>query len=91
MPNDQPAAPQPPPLPPGLLEPWRVIAVGALAWMVVTIASFTVTALHEWRPIAIAGLAVGVLGTSIFLWQRSAARRGARGAQTGLDVGEHRD
>jgi hypothetical protein len=27
---------------------------------------------------------VGVLGTSIFLIQRSAARRGARGAQTGL-------
>ncbi len=90
MPTDQPAAPQPPPLPPGLLEPWRVIAVGALAWTVVTIASFTVAALHEWRPIALAGLAVGVVGTSIFLWQRSAARRGARGAQTGLDIGEHR-
>jgi hypothetical protein len=25
-----------------------------------------------------------VVGTSIFLWQRTAARRGARGAQTGL-------
>src|ERR1700677_2508165 len=29
-------------------------------------------------------ISIGVLGTSIFLWQRAAARRGARGAQSGL-------
>ena len=46
--------------------------------------AFTVAGLHEWRPIAVAGLGVGVLGTSIFLWQRRAARRGSRGAQSGL-------
>jgi hypothetical protein len=43
-----------------------------------------VPALESWRPVSIAGLGVGVVGTSIFLWQRSAARRGTRGAQTGL-------
>ncbi|CAN5315433.1 DUF2530 domain-containing protein [soil metagenome] len=80
-------APEPPPLPPALLEPWRVIAAGALAWTVVTILSFTVSALEEWRPVCLAGLATGILGTSIFLWQKSAAQRGARGAQVGLTFG----
>ena len=32
----------------------------------------------------IAGLGIGVFGTSVFLWQRHAVRRGARGAQSGL-------
>jgi Protein of unknown function (DUF2530) len=83
--------PEPPPLPPGLLEPWRVIAAGALAWLVVTILSFTVAGLQDWRPVCIAGLATGLLGTSIFLWQKSAAQRGARGAQVGLTFGRKRD
>ncbi len=76
--------PEPPPLPARLQEQWPVIAAGALAWLIATIVAFTVPALESWRPVSIAGLAVGVLGTSIFLWQRSAAQRGARGAQTGL-------
>jgi hypothetical protein len=67
-----------------------VIAAGAAAWLVATVLSFTVPALHDWRPVSIAGLATGVVGTSIFLWQRSAAQRGARGAQTGLTIGENR-
>ncbi|MGB3895985.1 MAG: DUF2530 domain-containing protein, partial [Mycolicibacter sinensis] len=41
--------------------------------------------LQEWRPVSVAGLGVGVLGTTIFLLQRGAARRGARGAQSGLE------
>jgi hypothetical protein len=45
---------------------------------------FLTPTLANWRPLSVAGLGVGVLGTSIFLWQRAAARRGARGAQTGL-------
>ncbi|BBY19562.1 DUF2530 domain-containing protein [Mycolicibacterium litorale] len=85
---DQPAPehhpPQPPALPSGLLEPWPVILVIAAAWLIATVLAFTVSALHEWRPYTIAGLGIGVLGTSIFLWQRHAVRRGARGAQSGL-------
>lgn len=79
-----------PPLSPGLLEPWRVIAVGAVAWLVVTGLAFVVPAMQDWRPVSLAGLVTGVLGTSIFLWQRRAAQRGARGAQTGLPIGEKR-
>jgi hypothetical protein len=78
------AAPQPPELPAALLEPWPVILVIAVGWLVATVLAITVAALHEWRPYTVAGLAIGVLGTSIFLWQRHAVRRGARGAQSGL-------
>jgi len=74
----------PPMLPAALLEAWPVIAVGALAWLVAAVAAFVIPDLDTWRPLTLAGLGVGVLGTSIFLWQRAAARRGARGAQTGL-------
>ncbi|OBJ68056.1 DUF2530 domain-containing protein [Mycobacterium sp. 1274756.6] len=75
----------PPPLPASLTEPTPVIAAGALAWLVAAVAAFLVPALESWRPVTVAGLGVGLLGTGIFLWQRSAVRRGARGAQTGLD------
>jgi len=62
-----------------------VIYVIAAGWLVAAVLAFTVPGLHDWRPVTVAGLGVGVLGTSIFLWQRSAVRRGARGAQRGLD------
>ena len=90
MTADSAGPPTPPPLPPSLLEPWRVIATGAAAWVVVTVLSFTVSALHDWRPVCIAGLATGLVGTLIFLWQRNAAQRGTRGAQTGLTIGKNR-
>ena len=77
-------APEPPELPAALLDPWRVIVVIAVGWLIAVVLAFTVGALHGWRPTTIAGLGVGVLGTSIFLWQRRAFRRGSRGAQTGL-------
>ncbi len=75
----------PPMLPAALLEVWPVIAVGALAWLVAAVAAFVIPALQTWRPLTLAGLGVGVLGTTVFLWQRAAVRRGARGAQTGLN------
>ncbi len=77
---------EPPPLPRALLEPWPIIAIGALAWLVAAVAAFVVPALATWRPLSVAGLGVGLLGTTIFLWQRDAARRGARGAQAGLSA-----
>jgi hypothetical protein len=76
---------QPPALPPSLLKPWPVIVVITVGWLIATVLAFTVPALHEYRPFVVAGLGVGVLGTSIFLWQRQAVRRGSRGAQSGLD------
>jgi hypothetical protein len=75
---------EPPSLPAALLKPWPVILVIATGWVIALILAFTVPGLHDWRPVTIAGLGVGALGTSIFLWQRHAVRRGSRGAQEGL-------
>ena len=77
--------PQPPPLPPALLEVWPVVVVGALAWVVAAGVAVLVPGLQSWRPLTVAGVVVGMLGTSIFVWQLAAARRGARGAQSGLE------
>lgn len=75
---------EPPALPARLLEPAPVIVVIAAGWLIAVLLAFTVPALHGWRPITIAGLGVGLLGTSIFLLQLRSARRGDRGAQRGL-------
>jgi hypothetical protein len=83
-PTGAPDPPDPPTLPAILLEPWPVIVVLALAWLIATVAAFTVAALQDWRPVTVAGLGVGLLGTIIFVWQRRAVRRGSRGAQSGL-------
>jgi hypothetical protein len=80
---------QPPELPAALLDPRPVIGAGALLWALAAIAAFTVPALENWRPHTLAGLGVGIFGLSLFLWQRAAARRGARGAQTGLESSRH--
>jgi hypothetical protein len=74
-----------PPLPAALLHVWPFISLGALGWLAAVAAAFLVPSLQGWRPVALAGLGVGVLGTSIFLLQLAAARRGARGAQAGLE------
>ncbi|OMC03994.1 hypothetical protein A5735_06675 [Mycolicibacter heraklionensis] len=76
---------EPPPLPTALLRVWPVIGAGVTGFCVATLAAFTVPALEGWRPVSVAGLGVGMVGTTIFLVQRAAARRGARGAQTGLE------
>jgi hypothetical protein len=83
-PNKRSDAPEPPALPTVLLDPWPVIAVLAVGWLIAAVLAFTVAGLHDWRPVTLAGLGVGLLGTSIFLWQRRAVRRGSRGAQSGL-------
>jgi hypothetical protein len=74
-----------PPLPPMLLEVWPVVVVGFLGWLAAAAAAFLVPALESWRPVTVAGLGTGLVGTGIFVWQLAAARRGARGAQAGLE------
>ena len=76
--------PEPPALPARWLEPVPVIVVLAVGWLIAVALAFTVPGLHDWRPITVAGLGVGLVGTSIFLQQRRSARRGDRGAQQGL-------
>lgn len=80
MPDPKPSV-QAPELPKSLLNPMPMIAVGAVLWLAVAIAAFTVPSLQTWRPIAVAGLGVGAFGLFLFTWQRGAARRGSKGAQ----------
>jgi hypothetical protein len=79
-------SPEAPPLPARLLAVWPIIAVGELGWLLATVAAFVVPTLQSWRPMTLAGLGTGLVGTSIFLLQLAAARRGARGAQSGLET-----
>lgn len=76
---------RPPALPASLLDPRPVIAAGVVLWALATVAAFALPALESWRPVTVSGLGVGLFGISLFLWQRAAARRGSRGAQTGLE------
>lgn len=84
VPDDDAREVEPPSLPDKLLDPPPVIAVCTLAWIVAAVLAFTVPGLQTWRPVTVAGCGVAVFGTSVFLWQRHSARRGSRGAQTGL-------
>lgn len=74
-----------PPLPAVLVHVWSFVALGALGWVGATVAAFLVPGLQSWRPLTVAGLGVGLLGTTIFLLQLAGARRGDRGAQGGLE------
>ncbi len=75
-----------PPLPAALLQVWPVIAVGFAGWLIGAVLAFAVPVLQGWRPVTLGGLGVSLIGTSIFVLQLAAARRGARGAQTGLET-----
>ncbi|AZZ83289.1 MULTISPECIES: DUF2530 domain-containing protein [Gordonia] len=75
-----------PELPRVLRAPEPVIVVGMVAWLVATV----VVAVNDVGGgnalrICLVGLGVGLLGTTIVLVQRAGVRRGARGAQEGLD------
>lgn len=73
-------------MPPSLLKVWPVVVVGFGGWLLAAALAFALPALHSWRPITIGGMGVGVVGTAIFVSQLAAARRGARGAQSGLET-----
>ncbi len=80
------AADQVPELPAALRAPAPVIIAGMLAWLVATIV-VAVTGVGDERLLRVCwvGLAVGLLGTTIFLVQRAGVRRGDKGAQEGLE------
>ena len=80
----RPSPVEPPSLPALLLDPRPMVAVFTIAWVIAAIAAFTVADLETWRPITVAGSGLAVFGTSLFLWQRHAARRGSKSAQPGL-------
>lgn len=76
--------PPPPPLPPRLTDPVPPIVVSSALWLVGLVITLLIGAptMAVWT--CAAGGALGVIGFGIFAWQRSAARRGSRTAQSGL-------
>ncbi|MBF6356005.1 DUF2530 domain-containing protein [Nocardia higoensis] len=77
--------PEVPQIPARLTDPRPVLAVGIALWV---LASIVVWAGGDrWesiRPVCAMGVLVGGLALVIFLIQRRGARRGDKGAQTGL-------
>ncbi|WP_054816487.1 DUF2530 domain-containing protein [Nocardia arizonensis] len=74
-----------PQIPARFTDPRPVLAVGSALWAIAAVVVWVSG--ERWesaRPICLMGLAVGLLGTVIFLIQRRGARRGDKGAQTGL-------
>ncbi|KOS53097.1 DUF2530 domain-containing protein [Rhodococcus rhodochrous] len=69
-----------------LADPRPALAIGTALWTVATIV--VLVAGDRWSaalPVCVAGIIVGLLGFTVFLVQRRAARLGRRGAQVGLD------
>lgn len=78
-----------PELPPRLTALFPLVVAGALAWFV----GIVVFAIRDfgagrgpsvWLWTCVAGVGLSFIGMGIMTWQRAAARRGSRSAQTGL-------
>ncbi|WP_181779237.1 DUF2530 domain-containing protein [Pseudonocardia pini] len=80
----------PPALPRSTTDITLVVAVGTLVWLTGAAVLFLAHVLGGrpldiWFTTCAVGAGLGALGFGIFSWQRSAARRGSRLAQGGLD------
>lgn len=72
-------------LPAPWTDPRPPVAAGMAAWLIALIVFLAVDGpAATTTAVCWAGLGVGLLGLTIFVIQRSAARRGTRGAQSGL-------
>ena len=78
----------PPPLPPVRSGVAYIVVPGTVVWLAAfVVLLFFTDSLRAadatiWLWTCLAGFLLGLLGLSIFAWQRAAARRGHRGAQT---------
>jgi hypothetical protein len=74
----------PPPLTPGLANLRRPVLIGTALWAIVFVVLLVTGGHRDWQWIALDGWILGIIGMLVMWWQRSASRRGARGAQRGL-------
>jgi len=80
--NHNPAVPE---IPSRFTDPRPVLAIGTGLWLIAVFGILvTGDRFADYLPVSLAGFAVGALGTTIFTIQRRAARRGSKGAQSGL-------
>lgn len=78
-----------PELPSRLVELFPIVVVGTILWLlgcVVLAIRCLVTGQPPdvWLWTTVAGVVISCIGLGIMSWQRAAARRGSRSAQTGL-------
>ncbi len=74
----------PPPLPPRLSDMPTIVGLGSLLWAAGAVVLLVLGRTGLGFATCVAGAVLGGIGYGIFRWQRSAARRGSRGAQQGL-------
>lgn len=77
-------AKEPPELSKRLVDAWIPAITGTSAWFVAFVVLLVVGVAPVWIFTALAGVLLGFLGIALMFWQRSASRRGVRGAQRGL-------
>lgn len=80
----------PPALPTRLRDMGVVVLAGSALWATGALALLVARIvagrpLDIWFSTCLAGMALGALGYGLFVWQRAAARRGSRSAQSGFD------
>ena len=73
-----------PPLPAAFTRMRAVVGVGTVLWLVAA-AVVLVTGPPLLLTTCVVGAVLGGVGWAIFAWQRAAARRGSRTAQSGLE------
>ena len=73
-----------PPLPPAFTRMRTVIGVGTILWLAAA-AVVLVTGPLLVLTTCLVGAGLGGVGWAVFAWQRAAARRGSRTAQSGLE------
>ncbi|MBQ6640412.1 MAG: DUF2530 domain-containing protein [Saccharopolyspora sp.] len=73
-----------PALPRRLAEPTPVVLAGTLLWLAAAVLFAVVAPQSVQFWTCTAGFVLGVIGYGVFRWQRSASRRGSRGAWKGL-------
>ena len=74
-----------PPLPAGLTRMRTVIGVGTVLWLVAAAVVLLTGPPPLLLTTCLVGAGLGGVGWAIFAWQRAAARRGSRTAQSGLE------
>ena len=73
-----------PPLPPAFTRMRTVIGVGTILWLAAAAVAL-VTGPPLVLTTCLVGAGLGGVGWAVFAWQRAAARRGSRTAQSGLE------
>ena len=74
-----------PPLPPAFTRMRTVVGVGTVLWLVAAAVAF-LTGPPLLLITCLVGAGLGGVGWAVFAWQRAAARRGSRLAQSGLET-----